>query len=115
MRAYKNSDLHLFDINYKYIIPLEAINSTWLTAVRAMQNLLLGPLHIFTHILFVKSKLFKIYYCSFYGAPLWFLYGSAVNDLCVASHKALRKLWNVPPQTHNKSTFVRFNAFRHQS
>ncbi len=33
---------------------------------------------------FVKSKLFKIYCCCFYGAPLWFLYGLAVKDLCVA-------------------------------
>ncbi len=52
---------------------------------------------------FVKSKLFKIYCCSFYGAPLWFLYGPAVKELCVAWRKALRKVWNVPPQTHNKT------------
>ncbi len=52
---------------------------------------------------FVKSKLFKIYCCSFYGAPLWLLYGSAVKDLCVAWRKALRKVWNVLPQTHNKT------------
>ncbi len=38
---------------------------------------------------FVKSKLFKIYCCNFDGAPLWFLYGSAVKDVCVAWHKAL--------------------------
>ncbi len=31
------------------------------------------------------------------------LYGSAVIDVCVAWRKALRKVWNVPPQTHNKT------------
>ncbi len=52
---------------------------------------------------FVKSKLFTIYCCSFYGAPLWLLYGSAVKDVCVAWCKSLRKVWNVPPQTLNKT------------
>ncbi len=52
---------------------------------------------------FVKSKLFKMYCYSLYDAPLWFLYGSAVKDLCVAWCKALRKVWNVPPQIHNKT------------
>jgi len=51
----------------------------------------------------VKSKLFKVYCCSFYGAPLWSMNSSSVSDLCVAWHKALRKVWNVPPQTHNRT------------
>ncbi len=42
---------------------------------------------------FVKNTLFKIYCCSFYCVPLWFLYGSAVKDLW---REALRKVWNVP-------------------
>ncbi len=31
------------------------------------------------------------------------LYGPAIKDVCVAWRKALRKVWNVPPQTHNKT------------
>ncbi len=56
-----------------------------------------------TRILLSKANYLKMYCCSFCGAPLWFLYGLAVNDLCVALHKALRNVWNVPPQTHNKN------------
>ncbi len=37
--------------------------------------------HIYS---FVKSKLFKMYCCSFYGVPLWLLYGSTVKYVCVA-------------------------------
>ncbi len=52
---------------------------------------------------FVKRKLFNMYCCSFYGVLLWFLYGSAVRELCVAWLNTLRKVWNVPPQTLNKT------------
>ncbi len=44
--------------------------------------------------------------CSLYGAPLWFLYGSAVKDLCIAWHKALRYVWNVPPQNHKTTALL---------
>ena len=52
---------------------------------------------------FLKCKLFKQYCCSFYGAPLWNLNSSAADKICIAWRRALRKLWNVPPQTHNKT------------
>ncbi len=58
----------------------------------------------FGHILLSKAIYLKC--CSFYGAPLWFYMDhawSAVRDLCFAWHKALRKVWNVPPHTYNKS------------
>jgi hypothetical protein len=48
----------------------------------------------------VKNQLFKQYCCSYYGAPLW-----SINDcqnICVAWRKALRIIWNVPSQTHNR-------------
>ncbi len=50
---------------------------------------------------FVKHKLFKMHCYSFYSTPLWCLYGPAIRDLC--RPKSLRKVWNVPPQTHNKT------------
>ena len=39
---------------------------------------------------FMKSKLFSQFCCSFYGAPLWHLKSSAVQDICVDWRKALR-------------------------
>ncbi len=52
---------------------------------------------------FIKSKLFKIYCCYFYGAPLWFLYRWAVKELCVAWHNSLREVWNIQTQNQNKT------------
>ncbi len=38
--------------------------------------------------------------CSFYGVPLWLLSSDLINDVCVAWHKALRKIWRLSPMTH---------------
>ena len=48
----------------------------------------------------MKSKLFSLYCCSFYGAPLWPLQSTAVQQICTDWRKALRSLWNVSPRTH---------------
>ncbi len=53
--------------------------------------------HIYS---FLKSKLFKQYCCSFYGAPLWYLNGEGVKAICVAWRKALRMIHRVHPATH---------------
>ena len=49
---------------------------------------------------FVKIKLFSQFCCSFYGSPLWYLNGCAVQSLCVGWRKLLRSLWRVHPRTH---------------
>ena len=50
----------------------------------------------------MKSKLFSLYCCSFYGAPLWPLHSrsTAVQKMCTDWRKALRSLWNVSARTH---------------
>ena len=49
----------------------------------------------------IKCKLFKQYFCSYYGSPLWDLSSKGVDSLCIAWRKALRSLWKVHPMTHN--------------
>ena len=49
---------------------------------------------------FVKCRLFMRYCCSYYGAPLWSLYSSGFESLCVAWRKALRSIWGIPCNTH---------------
>ena len=49
---------------------------------------------------FIKNKLFVQYCCYFYGAPLWYLSGNGVSDICTSWRKALRCLWGLHPQTH---------------
>ncbi len=48
----------------------------------------------------IKSKLFKQYCCSFYGAPLFLLSDNKTKSLCTSWRRALRKLWKVDPMTH---------------
>ena len=48
----------------------------------------------------VKCKLFMLYCCTYYGAPLWSLQSNNVAKVCIAWRKALRRIWNVSPRTH---------------
>ena len=48
----------------------------------------------------IKIKLFDQFCCSFYGSPLWYLNGAAVQSLCIDWSKSLRSLWGVYPTTH---------------
>ena len=48
----------------------------------------------------VKSKLFKQYCCSYYGAPLWDLQSKSVGNISIAWRKALRQLWGLASLTH---------------
>ena len=50
--------------------------------------------------LHIKCHLFKLYCCSYYGAPLWCLQSNMVSRLCVAWRKASRKIWRLSPRTH---------------
>ena len=47
---------------------------------------------------FIKIKLFGQFCCGFYGSPLWYLNGAAVQSLCVGLRKSLRSLWRVHPR-----------------
>ena len=49
---------------------------------------------------FIKIKLFSQFCCSFYGSPLWYLNGCAVQSLCVGWRKSSRSLKRVHPRTH---------------
>ena len=49
---------------------------------------------------FIKIKLLSQFCCSFYGSPLWYLNGAAVQLLRVGWRKSLRSLWRVHPRTH---------------
>ena len=49
----------------------------------------------------IKCHLFKLYCCSYYGAPLWCLQSNMVSRLCVAWRKASRKIWRLSPRTYN--------------
>ena len=48
----------------------------------------------------IEIKLFNQFCCSFYGSPLWYLNGAAVQPLCVDWRKSLRSLWGVHPTPH---------------
>ena len=48
----------------------------------------------------IKIKLINQFGCSFYGSPLWYLNGAAVQSLCIDWRKSLRSLWGVHPTTH---------------
>jgi len=50
-----------------------------------------------------KIKLFKAYCTSIYGCELWTLNNKCVEDFCVAWRKALRRVLNIP---HNSHTFL---------
>jgi hypothetical protein len=49
---------------------------------------------------FVRYKLFRSYCTSYYGCELWLLNSRSIDDFCIAWRKGLRKIWNIPPQTH---------------
>ena len=48
----------------------------------------------------IKIKLFNQFWCSFYGSPLWYLNGAAVQSLCVDWRKSLKSLYGVFTQQH---------------
>ena len=74
-------------------ITLAAKNNFWKQFNMVIANF--GQLHSF-----IEIKLFRQFCCSFYGSPLWYLNGAAVQSLCVGWRKSLRSLWRVHPRTH---------------
>ena len=48
----------------------------------------------------VASKLFYSYCCSFYGCQLWDLSSNSIEDIYVAWQKAIRRIFNLPCNTH---------------
>src|SRR5258706_15390528 len=52
---------------------------------------------------FIKLRLFEAYCSSMYGCELWALDNHAINDFCIAWRKALRRIMNIP---YNSHTFV---------
>ena len=48
----------------------------------------------------IKCNLFKLYCCSYYGAPLWCLQSNMVCRLCVAWRKVSRKIWRLSSRKH---------------
>ena len=48
----------------------------------------------------IKIRLFNQLCCSFYGSPLWYLNGAAVQSLCINWRKSLRSLCGVYPTKH---------------
>jgi len=49
----------------------------------------------------VKLKLFKSYCTSIYGAELWLLDGANIETFCVAWRKALRRILQLPYNSHS--------------
>ena len=49
---------------------------------------------------FVKCYLIKSYCLSLYGCVLWMLHSPALKTIEVALNKILRKVWNLPRQSH---------------
>ena len=49
----------------------------------------------------VKIKLFKSFCNSVYGCELWSLNGSIIEDFCVAWRKTLRRVLNLPYNSHS--------------
>ena len=48
----------------------------------------------------VASKLVYSYCCSFYGCQLWDLFSNYIEDIYVAWQKAIRRIFNLPYNTH---------------
>ena len=48
----------------------------------------------------VKLKLLYAYCSSLYGCELWDLWNKNIDTVCVAWRKALRRVWNLPFNTH---------------
>ena len=53
----------------------------------------------------VKSSLLYAYCSSLYGCELWDLWNSNIANVCVAWRKALRRVWNLPLNTHSYFLF----------
>jgi len=53
----------------------------------------------------VKSRLLYAYCSSLYGCELWDLWNSNIASVCVAWRKALRRVWNLPLNTHSYFLF----------
>ena len=49
---------------------------------------------------FVKCFLLKLYCLSLYGSPLWSLSSPSLRSIEVALNKLLRKVWNLPYNSH---------------
>jgi len=47
-----------------------------------------------------KLKLMKAYCNSFYGSVLWDLTNASIRDVCIAWRKGLRRIWDLPHNTH---------------
>ena len=50
----------------------------------------------------VKTQLLSTYGTSFYGSPLWDLYGDAANKLNTTWNIAIRRIFNLPYRTHRR-------------
>jgi len=53
----------------------------------------------------VNSRLLYAYCSSHYGCELWDLWNSNIANVCVAWRKALRRVWNLPLNTHSYFLF----------
>ena len=49
----------------------------------------------------VRTKLFQTYCNSKHGCELWSLYDNSINDFDVAWRKAVRRVLNIPYDTHS--------------
>ena len=58
----------------------------------------------------MKSKLLYAYCSSLYGCELWDLWNKNIDTVCVAWRKALRRVWNLPYNTHCDILFELSNA-----
>jgi len=54
----------------------------------------------------VKIRLFRSYCTSFYGCELWNLPCAQLADLCTKWRKSVRRVLNLPLQTHLFAFFV---------
>jgi len=50
---------------------------------------------------FTKVRLFKAYCSSMYGCELWALDNCAIDDFCIGWRKALRRILNIPYNSHS--------------
>jgi len=50
----------------------------------------------------VKIKLMRSYCSDFYGSVLWDMSLSTVESVCIAWRKDLRRVWDLPFQTHSR-------------
>ncbi len=50
----------------------------------------------------IIAKLFGNYCCSFYGSQAWDLTSDNIDTICIAWHKAVRRIWKVPYNCHTR-------------